>query len=316
MKSITCVGIDASKDRLEILIDRPNNKRLCVSNDREGIVKLKKELGDGDYVIALEASGRYESLARHELTAAGYTVKLQNPRQVRRLAEGLGRQAKTDSLDAQFLASTAELCAPNEPRSKEREALSDLSRTIERLKLQRTGHMRRIQVPGFCPIAAKILRRLVASIERQIRNLEMEFLKMVKQSSLAQRYTTALSVPNVGPNLARTGICELPEKLHSWSIRQLSAYAGVAPIDESSGKKNPPPRVSRHSNVHLKAALYMPAMGAIQKQDWAARLYSRLRARGLTHQQAIVPVMHKILFHLVAVLKRGSAWEAEPPKKT
>src|SRR5579862_6692568 len=103
MKSITCVGIDASKDRLDVLIDRPQKRRLSYSNDKRGIALLKVELGGGQYIVAIEASGRYEALVRHELEAAGHQVKLQNPRQVRRLAEGMGTQAKTDLIDAQIL---------------------------------------------------------------------------------------------------------------------------------------------------------------------------------------------------------------------
>jgi len=100
---------------------------LSFSNDRLCVAQLKSELGEGDYLITIEASGRYEALARHELEAAGHRVRLQNPRQVRRLAEGMGSQAKTDLIDAQILARTAELCADNEPRSKEREMLGDIS---------------------------------------------------------------------------------------------------------------------------------------------------------------------------------------------
>jgi transposase len=149
-----------------------------------------------------------------------------------------------------------------------------------------------------------------------VRSQEKQFVALVKASSLAEKYQLALSVPHVGPCLARIAVCELPENLHSWSIRQLSCYAGLAPIDDSSGKKTMPARVPKHKNVHLKAGTYMPAMGAMQKEAWAARTYFRLRARGLKHEQAIVPIMHKLLFHIVAVLKRGSAWQAEPPRRT
>jgi transposase len=316
MESITRVGIDASQNVLDVLIDRAENKRLQVPNSLDGVKKLKAALGKGKFIIAIEASGRYEALARHELEAAGYTVKLQNPRQVRRLAQGMGIQAKTDSLDAEVLARTAELCASNEPRSKEREALGDVSRAIDTMKRLRAGYLRRAKVPGLCPVALKSYRSLIKMLGSEIKKLESEFVKLVKASSLKDRYRYALSVPNVGPNLARIAVCELPEHLDNWSIRQISAYAGVAPIDNSSGKRVGAPRVPKHKNVHLKAALFMPAMGAINRDAWAAGTYARLRARGLEHQKAVIPIMHKLLFHLVSVLKRGSAWEAEPPKRT
>jgi transposase len=316
MESITRVGIDASLEILDVLIDRAENRRFQVPNNLDGVKKLKAELKKGKFLIAIEASGRYEALARHELEAAGHTVKLQNPRQVRRLAEGLGIQAKTDSLDAEVLARTAELCATNEPRSKEREALGDVSRAIDTMKVLRAGYLRRAKVPGLCPVALKAFKNVAKTFQAEIKKLESEFVKLVKASSFKDRYRCALSVPNVGPNLARVAVCELPEHLENWNIRQLSSYAGVAPIDNSSGKRVGAPKVPKHKNVHLKGALFMPAMGAINRDAWAAGTYARLRARGVEHQKAVVPVMHKLLLHIVSVLKRGSAWEAEPPKRT
>ncbi len=316
MESITFVGIDASKDKLDVHIDRPHRRRHCFANTRKGIAQLCAHLGQGKFIIAIEASGRYEALARHELEAAGYEVRLQNPRQVRRLAEGLGIGAKTDSIDAEILARTATLCTPNEPRTKERQQLTDVSRAIETLKKERSGHLVRLKTPELSLAVVKVLKKVVLSLERQIQNLSNEFVRMVKLSPLAERYELAMSVPRVGPNTARIAVCELPQELDRWSIRQLASYAGVAPHDDQSGKKKLPARLPKHKNPHLKGALYMPAMGLIKHHDWARKTYSRLRTRGLTHQQAIVPIMHKLLFHLVGVLKRGSAWQADPPRNT
>jgi transposase len=316
LKSITRVGIDTAKDWLDLLIDRPHSKKHRFSNDLEGVAQLKKELGKGNYVIAIESTGRYEALVRHELEAAGYKVRVKNPKQVRRLAQGLGLQAKTDALDAKFLADTAELGPDTQPRSKEREALGDLSRTIACLKKDRSGHLKRIKVPGLHAFAVRALQDIVKSLESQIRKLETKFVELVRKSSMADRYKLALSVEGVGPVLARIAVSELPENLERWSVRQVSSYAGVAGMDNSSGKSAQPTHVPRHANSHLKAGLYMPALALVGTKDWAKRTYARLREKGKTHQQAMIAIMHKLLIHLVAVLKRGSAWHAEPSKRT
>jgi transposase len=314
MESITRVGIDVSKDWLDVLIDRPRSKQLRFGNDAEGITKLTAALGRGNYVIALEATGRYESLVRHGLEAAGYTVRVKNPRQMRRLAQGLGVQAKTDGIDAKLLAQTAQLGSKTSPRSKEREALGDLSRTIECLKKERARHKKRVQVPGFSACAASSLLAVVKAIDAEVKKLEKAFVALVRKSSLAGRYDLCLSVCGVGPHLARIAVCELPESLQDWSVRQLSSYAGVSAIDRSSGSSAPPAQVPRHANSHLKGGFYMPSVALVATQPWAQAVYRRLRTKGRTHQQAIVAVMHKLLIHLVAVVKRGSPWQAEPPK--
>lgn len=308
------VGIDVSKDHLDIYIDRPESaKRLRVTNDPEGIRLLLKSLGKGSFVVALEASGRYESLVRHSLEKAGMVVKVQNPRMVRRLAQGLGIQAKTDSIDAQLLARTVDLCPPSEARSKEREEHGDLSRLIDTVKEERIAHQLRLKVPGLSKVVAASLQRLITSIDKEIKRLEKAFKQRVARSSLYESYLLCQSVAYVGPVLARALVCELPQDLSAWSVRQIASYAGVAPQDNASGKRMGPSHIGRHGNMRLKAALYMPAMGLVSRDTWGKVLYRRLRARGLAHQQAIIAVMRKLLLHTVAVLKRGTAWEPVPP---
>lgn len=317
MSSITCVGIDVAKDNLDVYIEgRGDPQRLRVSNTREGIDALKVALGSAPCLIALEASGRYEAKVRHELQACGHDVRVQNARLVRRLAEGLGVQAKTDLIDAQLLARTVNLCAPNEPRSKEREALGDIERTISALKRERSTHLKRLAAPGYSCIAAKVLQRLVKALSREIAGLEKAFESEVAKTSLGEGYELCQSVPGVGPALARVAVCELPESLAGWSVRQISCYAGLAPLDDSSGKRKSASRLSRHGNMHLKAALYMPALALVRRDTWAKGLYARLKASGKAHQQAIVAVMRKLLLQLVAVLRRGTAWQPVPPKNT
>jgi transposase len=316
MESIA-VGIDVSKDILDVYIDCPGSaKRLRLSNDVKGIAKLKAALKGGNFLIALEASGRYEAKVRHALENAGFEVRVQNPRLIRRLAEGLGIQAKTDLIDAHLLARTANLCARNEPRSKEREILGDLQRTISMLKKERTAHLKRLAAPGFCPLAAKSLSQLVKAIDKEICALEKAFEKEVANTQLQETYKLCQTIPGVGPALARTAVCELPENLQNWTPRQIASYAGLAPLDDSSGKRQGYAKLGKHGNMHLKAALYMPALTLLSKAEWAKTIYRKLRAKGKAHQQAIVAIMRKLLLQLVAILKRGTAWQPVPTKGT
>lgn len=315
MEHIAKVGIDVSKDTLDVYIERDGLRTMSLPNDAAGVARLALELSKFPCTAAMEASGRYELLARRALEESGCRVVVQNPRQVRRLADGLGANAKTDRLDARLLARTAALCAPNAPKSADREALADVSRLIQRLKLERSGHLKRLQTPGLCQAAALCLARLAEMLAAEIGALERGFERECAQTALWERFKIAQTVPGVGPTLARIAVCELPEDLGAWSVRQLSSYAGVAPMDDSSGSRKGCPRVPRHKNARLKAGLYMPAMSLVKSDPKAREVYARLRANARTHQQAIVAVMHKLLIRMVCVMKRGTPWEAEPPQK-
>lgn len=229
MESIaTLVGIDVCKARLDVYIQAERGPcRYEFSNDAKGIQALLAIVPAGA-VVAMEATGRYEAAVRHALQDAGFEVRVQNPRLVRRLAEGLGVKAKTDLIDAQVLARTAHLCAPNSPRSKSREALADLHRTIQAMKKERSGHLKRLGCPGFSATAAASLKRLIQALEREVATLEKAFVKAVKASEFARSYTLVLTIPGVGPALARAAVCELPEDLSGWSLRQIASYAGLA----------------------------------------------------------------------------------------
>ncbi len=117
-----------------------------------------------------------------------------------------------------------------------------------------------------------------------------------------------MSVPGVGPVTACAVVAELPDDLSGVSTAQAAAYAGLAPLDDSSGKRDGPKTVGR-GNARLKAALYMPALGLVRRPGWARDLYTRLKDKGRRHQAAIVAVMRKLLTRVVAVLKRGTPWQ-------
>lgn len=308
MDSIAAVGIDVSKCFLDVSVG--GGKAFQVANCSEGWRELVLRL-PARSVVHLEASGGYERGVRRALESAGSEVRTHDPLKVRRLAQAQGKKAKTDSLDAQHLSLHGEQLTPSHAKSQELEELGDLSRAMEELRTIATSLRLRIKSFGQCPYVGEQFLDLARNLDARIAAMEKEFVRRVKQSELAERYRLALSVPGVGPGLARVLTCELPEELQNFTAAQISSYAGLAPMDDQSGKKRGPSRI-RRGNVHLKRALYMPAIACLGKQTWAKETYARLRAKGKAHQQAAVALMRRLLVRAVAVIKRGSPWKEEP----
>lgn len=309
MNSVSAqVGIDVCKDHLDVSID--GSKPFRVANSPEGCELLVGRLPAGS-TIHVESTGGYERIPRRFLTQAGFLVKVHDPFRVRRMAQAKARRGKTDALDAKHLAQAGPDLLAQQEKSPEREKLCDLSRLIDQLKGTATSMKLRAALPGLDAFAKTTLIEVAKNLSSHIRALEKEFVRRVKHSPLKAKYELALTVPGVGPCLARVAACELPEDLCAFTIPQLTSYAGVAPIDDESGKSRKPARI-RRGNSRIKAALYMPALSCMSLQPWAKDLYARLRARGRVHQQAAVAVMRKLLMRILAVLQRGSAWKAEP----
>ena len=107
-----CVGIDISKARLDVAV-RPGGATFTVSHDDAGRAAVVEQLRRVQpALVVLKATGGLEVLVVSALAAAGLSVVVINPRQVRDFAKATGRLAKTDALDAQVLAQFAEAVRP------------------------------------------------------------------------------------------------------------------------------------------------------------------------------------------------------------
>ena len=101
---VTTVGIDVSKDRLDVCIG-PADEQFSVTNDPAGWRQLVRRLQPlMARAIGLEASGGYERGAIDALLEAGLPVRLVNPWKLRKFAQAFGVLAKNDRLDARVIA--------------------------------------------------------------------------------------------------------------------------------------------------------------------------------------------------------------------
>ena len=125
------VGVDVAKAHLDVAV-RPTDAAWRVANDGPGIAALVErvqELAPG--VVVLEATGGFEALVAAALAAAGLSVAVVNPRQVRDFARATGQLAKTDALDAAVLARFAEAVRPA-PRPLPDAAQAELGALVTR----------------------------------------------------------------------------------------------------------------------------------------------------------------------------------------
>ena len=79
-------------------------------------------------------------------------------------------------------------------------------------------------------------------------------------------------------------------------MRQWVAHAGLDPRAHQSGTSvDKPARISKVGNAHIRRALYMPALVAVQHNPHVRAFFDKLVARGKTPLQAYVAVMRKLL---------------------
>jgi transposase len=125
------VGIDISKERLDVAL-RPGGEAFTVERNAAGLELLVGRLKElVPQIIALEATGGFETVAAAALAAAGLPVVVVNPAQIRAFARALGQRAKTDPIDAAVIAHFAEATKP-EPHPLPDEATRLLADLVAR----------------------------------------------------------------------------------------------------------------------------------------------------------------------------------------
>ena len=102
------VGVDVSKAKLDVATE---SRVFEVDNTESAIGQFVSEI-DGSTHVVLEATGGYERLLVSLLHEHGIAVSVVNPRRVRKFAEGIGRDAKTDAIDAGVLKRYGEVVVP------------------------------------------------------------------------------------------------------------------------------------------------------------------------------------------------------------
>jgi len=302
------VGIDVSKDRLDVHV-RPAGTVLGYSRDAAGIEGLVGELVRlAAQLVAVEATGGFETVVAASLAAAGLPVVVVNPAQVRAFARAIGQRAKTDPIDAAVIAHFA--AATNTPvrplPDTATQALADLvarRRQIIQMIVAEGQREKRASAR-----AKKSIMRMLKTLRSELSELDAEIDETVRGSPLwCEKEDLLASVPGVGHTIARTMLAELPE-LGSLDRRQIAALAGLAPFTRQSGQWRGKSFIGG-GRASVRTALFMGAMAAVRWNPTLRIFHHRLRAAGKPKMVAIIAVARKLLTILNAILRDKTQWQ-------
>lgn len=304
------VGIDVAKDRLDVHL-RPGGEAFTVTRDSEGVEALGTRLLElKPTLIALEATGGFETVVAAGLAAAGLPLAVVNPRQIRDFAHATGRRAKTDPIDAGVIAHFAEAVRPQARpvASAEAQALGELvARRRQLIEMMTAERNRRRQLTTKRLI--KGIDRILAALQAQLSELEKDIDDAVRGTPVwREKEDLLVSVPGIGHKIARTLIAELPE-LGSLGRREVAALVGVAPFNRDSGRWRGRRSIAGGRAI-VRSALYMSVLVSIRRNLPLATVYRRLRAAGKPGKVAIVACMRKLAIILNAILRDKTPWQA------
>ena len=311
------VGVDISKLWFDAAASDGRTRRF--DNDSSGhrafVAWLRKPAR-----VVVEATGTYGldlALALHADERC--EVMVANPRLIKGFAKALAQRSKTDAADARTILAFAERM-PFEPWSPPEPALVELramARRIADLTVERAREKNRLAALR----SSEAHSRLVANdVEVNLRHLDRRIGQMVEQAvelihehaALAQAYGHLTSVKGIA---AKSAVAILPELLvlpDEMTPKQWVAHAGLDPREHESGTSvRGRVRISKVGSIHLRRALYMPAVVASRTEPRVKAFYEELLARGKKPQVAHVAVMRKLLHSIHGMLRHGSDFDGE-----
>jgi transposase len=302
------VGVDISKDGLDIHL-HPVGVTRRFSNDPKGLRALLTCLGGFDVQrIVFEPTGPYHHAFERRLGKAGLPLVKVNPRQARRFAQAIGRQAKTDAIDAAMLARLGVMLEP-----PARPIVSQTLDELKQLHLARTalikdrvaaknrGHVLRL------PLLKRQAEQRLKHIDQQIVAIDAAMAQRIETDpDLAARLDILLSIPGVGRTTALAILIEMPE-LGQIENKAAASLAGLAPIAQDSGRKHGK-RFIQGGRAGLRQALYMPALVAARFNPQLKAKYAALIGAGKPPKLAITAIMRKLLILANALLRDRRAW--------
>ncbi len=289
------IGIDVSKATLDVAVHGEQFRQF--SNDKRGFLRLIRWLKTWPIKqVVLEASGGYERAALDALHAAGLPMVRINPARARRFAQGTGRAAKTDRLDATVLAQMAHLLpltryVPPAPWQQRLAEFAQCRRHLVQMRVSEMQRLRRLVDPDL--IAMK--QRYIAQLSDDLKQLDKAIAEQLEGQP---GWKNIGALKGVGPILISTLACELPE-LGSLGSKAIASLVGLAPMNRESGTWQGQRRISGGRAV-VREALYMAALTAIRYEPRLRAFYAGLKTKGKASKVALVAVMRKMLVILNA----------------
>jgi len=149
--------------------------------------------------------------------------------------------------------------------------------------------------------------------KEQLLGVEKDFLTEMNQE--AEEVKLLSSIPCVGEESAVALMLEIEDISRFESAKKLAAYFGVHPTYKQSGDGIWAVGMSKKGRGEIRAVLYMAAMSGIRYNVILKQIYSRFRAKGMKHYQAMGVVMHKLLRIIYGMLKKKTKFDAAVDQK-
>ena len=313
---VASVGIDVSKDKLDIALVYADNKHssYVFENSPRGIkslVALLKKQGTAETVpCVIESTGNYHLRSAIMITQANFAVKVINPLITKKYQKSSIRNAKSDPIDAYRLAQIG-LLEPELPLFKADKSnigskklvsyLAHLEKNKQKLQMslkQLSDSKQLLEIK----VDLKPIKSAIEKIDKQIKILENKLCEHAPEEAKE----LARTVKGLSEKKVAIIFSILADK-HFANRDQLVAFVGMDLALRKSGKWQGKEKLTKRGNPMARKTLYKIAWGLKQHNPIYKEYYDRLYHQEKRHyNSAMVAVARKFLKFLFAYYWKGT----------
>ena len=341
MDEISTIGLDIAKNVFQVHgIDGEGEVVVRRQLRRRQVLPFFKKLGQ--CLVGIEACATSHHWAR-EITKLGHEVRLMPPRYVKPYV----KRNKNDASDAEAIceAVTRPSMRFVAVKTPEQQSVLMLHRTRQLFVRQRTTLINAIRahlaefgiVAGIGRNGVEVLLELIAKgedervppaareclmalaaqlamVKRQILEADRRVLAWHRTSKTSKRLE---AIPGVGPLIATALVASVPDPHIFRSGRDLSAWIGLVPKQNSTGGKERLGSISKAGNRYLRKLLVIGALSVIRRakalgytrHPWLVRLMERRST-----MIAAVALANKIARMAWAMMARNERYRTPLPQ--
>ena len=341
MKQITTIGIDIAKNVFQVH-----------GIDAAGSVVTRRQLRRGQVLaffakhprclVGMEACATAHHWGR-EIEGLGHEVRLMPPKYVKPYV----KRNKNDMADAEAIceAVTRPTMRFVEIKTRDQQSVLMLHRTRQLFVRQRTSLINALRahlaefgiiagvgrnglerlleviedgdderVPAAARDCLLALRVQLEMVKHQILDADRHILAWHRSSEMSLRLD---DIPGVGPVIATALVASVPDPHAFKSGRDLAAWIGLVPKQNSTGGKERLGHISKAGNRYLRMLLVVGALSVIRRakqvgytrHPWLAKLLERRSTK-----VAAIALANKIARTAWAMMAHGTCYRAPTPQ--
>jgi transposase len=341
-----CVGIDCSKDTLDVAInflDENFQTKIhsteIFKNNNKGFKNLMKWmrklcLKDLPYQVVVEATGVYHELLAYTLVNNGFTISIVLPNKIRNYCRSTDIRTITDKISAKQISEFGLMKKLDNwvMPDKIYLQLRELSRERIQLLEEKTAVLNQLHAHKHSAFKSnntiKRFEERIKFIEKQIKHIEKNMKEQVNENpELKNKINNICKVKGLGFITVVTIIAETNGFNLIKNSRQLVCYAGYDVVVKESGTSvKSKARISHKGNKYIRRAMHFPAITAVKYNNHLQNMFIRIYNKSNIKMKGYVAAQRKMLILIYTLWKKNELYnpnhihksliKLEQPEKT